>query len=173
MTWTATFPISYPARRTRAAVSASSATPEAPAHSGSAVPKLRAEVAEARRGQQRVAHRVRADVAVGVALEALRLVGPGEAGEVHRYAVGEAVDVGADARSHSVRTSGHGVIMPEQQSTRADACAVGAGRACWPASAASPRRTSPPPGSGLRGNPVTDVAELVIRLTPGTGGRGR
>ncbi len=38
---------------------------------------------------------------------------------------------------------------------------------CWPAWRAWRRRTSPSALLGLRGNPVTDVAELVIRLTPG------
>ena len=40
MTCTATLPISQPAARTRRAVSASSAAPDAPAHSGAEVPKL-------------------------------------------------------------------------------------------------------------------------------------
>jgi hypothetical protein len=45
---------------------------------------------------------VGADVAVGVAREALGLVGPGEAGEVERYAVGEAMHVDADTRTGSL-----------------------------------------------------------------------
>ena len=97
MTCTATLPISQPASRTRRAVSASRVAPEAPAHSGSAVPKLRAEVAEAGRREEGVAGGVGGDVGVGVALEPGRLVGPGEAGEVHRYAGDEPVHVGADA----------------------------------------------------------------------------
>src|SRR5690606_25127930 len=40
ITWTATLPIAKPAARTRVAVSARSAAPEAPAHSGADVPKL-------------------------------------------------------------------------------------------------------------------------------------
>ena len=75
----------------------SRAAPEAPAHAGSAVPKLRAEVAEPGGREQRVARGVRGDVGVGVALEALRLVGPGQPGQVERDAVDEPVHVGADA----------------------------------------------------------------------------
>ena len=37
------------------------------------------------------------DVAVGVTLEAVVLVGPGQPGEVHRHAGDEAVHVDADA----------------------------------------------------------------------------
>ena len=51
---------------------------------GRTVPKCAAEVAEAGGRQQRVAGRVRGDVSVGVTLEAVVLVGPGEPGEVHR-----------------------------------------------------------------------------------------
>ncbi|GAA1476777.1 hypothetical protein GCM10009623_12230 [Nocardioides aestuarii] len=58
------------------------------------------------------------DVGVGVALEPLRLVGPREPGEVHRDAVDEAVDVGADADTEGRGWTGgvHEVIMPEGQS---------------------------------------------------------
>ena len=59
--------------------------------------EVRAEVAEPGRREQRVAGGVRGDVGVGVALEALGLVGPGEPGQVHGDAVDEPVDVGADA----------------------------------------------------------------------------
>ena len=97
ITWTATLPISKPAARTRAAVSPSRAAPEAPAHCGSAVPKLRAEVAQPGRREQCVARGMGRDIGVGVTLEALRLVGPGEPGQVERDAVDEPVDVGADA----------------------------------------------------------------------------
>jgi hypothetical protein len=45
---------------------------------------------------------VGADVAVGVASEALGLVWPGEAGEVEWYAVGEAMHVDADACTGSL-----------------------------------------------------------------------
>ena len=48
---------------------------------GSAVPNVRAEVAQAGRGESGVAERVRGDVGVGVALEPLGLVGPGQAGQ--------------------------------------------------------------------------------------------
>ena len=58
--------------------------------------ELAAEVAEPGGGQQRVARGVRGDVAVGVTLEAVVLVGPGQAGELHRDARREAVDVDAD-----------------------------------------------------------------------------
>ena len=54
------------------------------------------------------------DVGVGVALEALRLVGPGEAGEVQRDAVDEPVHVGADADAREVV---HAMIMPETESS--------------------------------------------------------
>ena len=53
-------------------------------------------------------------VPVRVALEALRLVREGEAGEVQRYAVDEPVHIGADADSGEVV---HTRIMPETQST--------------------------------------------------------
>ena len=59
--------------------------------------ELAAEVAEPGGRQQRVAGSVRGDVAVGVTLEAVVLVGPGQAGEVHRDARREAVDVDAHA----------------------------------------------------------------------------
>ena len=49
------------------------------------------------------------DVRVGVTLEALRLVGPVQARELHRDAVGEAVDVGADADAGELL---HAMIMP-------------------------------------------------------------
>ena len=62
--------------------------------------EVAAEVAEAGGREQRVAGGVGRDVGVGVALEALRLVGPGQPGQVHRDAVDQAVDVGADADTH-------------------------------------------------------------------------
>ncbi len=91
--------------------------PTAPAHAGSDVPKLLPEVAEAGGGEQRVAGGVGGDVGVGVALEALRLVGPGQPGEV-------AVGTPSTRRCTSVpmpitgraRGSLHGPIMPERQS---------------------------------------------------------
>jgi hypothetical protein len=52
-------------------------------------------------------------IGVGVALEALGLVGPVQAGEVHGHAVGEPVHVGADADAGRVR---HAPIMPERES---------------------------------------------------------
>ena len=75
--------------------------------------EVRSEVAEPRRREQGVARGVRRHVAVGVTLEALRLVGPGEAGEVQRHAVDEPVDVGADADAGELV---HATIMPETQS---------------------------------------------------------
>ena len=60
-------------------------------------PERAAEVSESGGREQRVARGVGGDVGVGVALQALRLVGPGEPGEVHRDPVDQAVDVGADA----------------------------------------------------------------------------
>ena len=59
--------------------------------------ELAAEVAEAGGREQRVARSVRGDVAVGVTLEAGVLVRPRQAGEVHRDARREAVDVDAHA----------------------------------------------------------------------------
>ena len=53
------------------------------------------------------------DVGVGVALETLRLVGPGQAGEVQGDAVDEAVDVGPDADAGWLL---HTQIMPERES---------------------------------------------------------
>ena len=61
-----------------------------------------AEVAEAGGGEERVAGGVRGDVGVGVALEAGGLVGPRQAGEVHRHAGHQPVHVGADADAHAV-----------------------------------------------------------------------
>ncbi len=72
-----------------------------------------AEVAQSGGGEQRVARRVGRDVGVGVTLEPLRLVGPVQAGEVERYAVDEAVDVGSDADSGECL---HTMIMPERES---------------------------------------------------------
>ena len=80
--------------------------PDAPAHCGSDVPKLRAEVAEAGRGEQRVAQRVGGDVGVGVALEPLRLVRPGQPGQVQGYAVGEPVHVDAQPDAGQAVRSG-------------------------------------------------------------------
>jgi hypothetical protein len=54
------------------------------------------------------------DVGVGMALEALRFVGPGEAGEVQGDAVDEAVHVGADADAGELV---HATIMPETESS--------------------------------------------------------
>ena len=59
--------------------------------------ELGAQVAEAGARKQRVAGGVRRDVAVGVTLEAVVLVGPRQPGEVHRDAGGQAVHVDADA----------------------------------------------------------------------------
>ena len=72
-----------PAARTRRAVSASSAAPDAPAHTGSVGAEAATQVAEPGRGQQRVAGGVRGDVAVGVPGAARRLVGPQQAGHLH------------------------------------------------------------------------------------------
>ena len=121
--------------------------PEAPAHSRLGGAEVRAQVAQPGGGQQRVAGGVRGDVRVGVPLEALGLVGPGQPGQVERRAVHEAVDVGADADAGDARGSLHPMIMPEQQSRREQrACgpAVGlvARRASWPAVPAWPRATS-------------------------------
>ena len=167
ITWTATLPISWPAPATRAAVSVSSATPEAPAHAGSAVPKFEPEVAEAGRREQRVAHRVGGDVGVGVPLEALRLVGPGEAGEVQRDAVGETVHVDADAVRDSVRTCGHGMIMPEKQSAACGSAGVWALAGLLAGCGGLATSLLPSRCWACAATPVTDVAELVIRLTPG------
>jgi hypothetical protein len=54
------------------------------------------------------------DIGVGVAFEALRLVGPGEAREVQGDAVGEPVYVGADADAGELV---HAKIMPETESS--------------------------------------------------------
>ena len=59
--------------------------------------ELGAEVAQAGCREQRVARRVRRDVAVGVTLQAVVLVRPGQTGQVHRDAGSQAVDVDADA----------------------------------------------------------------------------
>ncbi|GCD90733.1 hypothetical protein NLS1_27390 [Nocardioides sp. LS1] len=56
---------------------------------------------------------MRGDVGVGVALEALRLVGPGETSEVEGHAVDQAVYVGADADAGRKGLVRHGVIMPD------------------------------------------------------------
>ena len=91
--------------------------------------ELAAEVAEAGGRQQRVAGGVRGDVAVGVTLEAVVLVGPGQPGEVHRHAGREAVHVDADAHAGQARRRRHravrrrrstAAIMPERQSTGED-----------------------------------------------------
>ena len=97
ITWTATLPISKPG----VAHPACGLVEEGGA--GRARPRgvrrteVAAQVAEARRGQQRVAGGVGGDVGVGVALQALRLVGPVQSGEVEGCAVDETVHVGADA----------------------------------------------------------------------------
>src|SRR5262249_13671129 len=99
------------------------------------------EVAESGGRQERVAHGVRAHVAVGVSGQPLGLVGPVESAEVEGYPLGEAVDVDADTRSHFVRTSGHG---PDHARATIALCGrVRGGRwpVSWPASVVSPRRT--------------------------------
>ena len=97
ITCTATLPTSQPALRSRRAVSASSATPAAPAHSGSEVPKCEprspSPAAESSASQAAWAATSPSEWPG----QPLRLLGPGEPREVHRDAVGEAVDVGADA----------------------------------------------------------------------------
>ena len=60
-------------------------------------------------GEERVAGGVGRHVGVGVALETLRLVGPGQAGQVEGHARDEAVDVGADADAGKA----HAPIMPD------------------------------------------------------------
>ena len=72
-------------------------------HAGRARPRrvrrteVAAQVAEPGGREQRVARGVRRDVRVRVTLEALRLVRPGETGEVQGYAVDESMHVGTDA----------------------------------------------------------------------------
>jgi len=93
-------------------------------------PEVAAEVAEAGRRQQGVAHRMGADVAVGVPGEALRLVRPVEPEEVQGNAVGQAVDVHADTCSQIVMTSGH---APDHARATINMCGrVRPGR--WPVS---------------------------------------
>ena len=79
-----------------------------------------AQVAQPGWPTEGVAGGVRRDVGVGVTLETLRLVRPGQAGEVERHPLDEPVDVGADADAGEARGSLHPVIMPEQQSGRED-----------------------------------------------------
>ncbi len=98
-TWTAALPIRKPAARTRRGGlleqrGAGGARPLRVRRT-----ELRAEVAQAGRREQRVAERVRGDVAVRVALEPLRLVRPGQPGQVQGYAVG--VPVHVDAQPHA------------------------------------------------------------------------
>ena len=97
ITWTATLPIAKPATRTRAAVSCQQGDSGGAGPRGVGRAELAAEVAEAGGGEQRVARSVRGDVAVGVTLEAVVLLRPGQAGEMHRYARREAMDVDAHA----------------------------------------------------------------------------
>ena len=110
MTWTEALPMRKPAARTRRAVSSSMAVPAAPAHSGSDVPKFEPEVAQAGRRQQGVAQRVGGGVAVGVALEPLRLAGPGQPGQVKRHALG--VPVHVDAQPDPGQVLAGGVAHP-------------------------------------------------------------
>ena len=97
MTCTATLPISQPASRTRRAVSVEEGDPGGAGPLGLRRAEVRAEVAEPGRREEGVAGGVRGDVGVRVTLEPGRLVRPGQAGEVHRDARHEPVDVGADA----------------------------------------------------------------------------
>ena len=53
---------------------------------------------------------------VGVTLQALRLVGPGQPGQVQRYAVDQPVDVGADPDPGRQESVMHALMMPESQS---------------------------------------------------------
>ena len=94
MICTDTFAISKPASRTSRAVSASRVLPDAPASSGLIDTEYFAEVAKARRAQERVARRVRGDVAVGVTREG-GLVGPGQAREREALLGAKGVDVDA------------------------------------------------------------------------------
>ena len=96
ITWIDTLPISKPAARTRRAASASSA------HPGRAGPlrpvgaEVRAQVAQAGRGEQRVAGGVGGHVAVGVPGQPGH-AGPVQPGHPARPAGLEGVHVGADA----------------------------------------------------------------------------
>ena len=108
ITWTATLPISNPASRTRRAASASRRTPLAPAHAGSAVPKLLPRsprpAAENSASQQACAATSPSEWPG----EAPGLVGEVQPGHVQRDAVGQGVHVGADAGAGK----GHPAIMP-------------------------------------------------------------
>ncbi len=108
-----TLPTSKPAARTRRGGLGEQCRPGRAGPGRLRRTEVGAEVAQTGRGEQRVARGVGRDVGVGVALEALRLVGPGQPGEVHGYAVDEPVHVGADADTGE---SLHAMIMPEQQS---------------------------------------------------------
>ena len=107
ITWTATLPIAKPAARTRRGGLAEQRDAGGAGPRGVGGAELAAEVAEPGGREQRVARGVGRDVAVGVTLQAVVLLGPGEAGEVHRHARRQAVhvDADADAGQRSVGTS--------------------------------------------------------------------
>ena len=65
--------------------------------------ELGAQVAQPGGRQQGVAGSVRGDVTVGVTLQPVVLVGPGQSGQVHRDAGREAVDVDTDAHTRDGR----------------------------------------------------------------------
>ena len=104
ITWTATLPMAYPAARTRRGGLGEEGGARRAGPGGVGGAELRAQVAQPRGRQQRVAGGVGGDVAVGVTLEAVVLVGPGQPGEVHRHAGREAVHVDADAHPREAVT---------------------------------------------------------------------
>ena len=64
ITQTATFPMTYPASPTSRAVSRSSATPGAPAHSRPRGPEVRTEIPEPGRGKQRITSRMSSGIPI-------------------------------------------------------------------------------------------------------------
>ena len=163
--------------------------PEAPAHCGSDVPKWEprspSPAAESSASQSACAATSR----VGVALEPLRLVGPGQPGQVQGHAVGVPVHVDAQPDAGQMRAlasllgSLTGRIMPRPPCRRVtnepgvrDNRDVRTFRGAWSlaglAAGAAGLATSyfVAMAMTLRESPVVAVANLVIRLTPGLAG---
>ena len=109
ITWTATLPTAKPGRAHAGGGLGEQGDPGRAGPGGVGRAELAAEVAEPRGRQQRVARGVRGDVAVGVTLEAVVLVGPGQAGQVHRDAGARG---GARRRRRRPRRGSRAVIGP-------------------------------------------------------------
>ena len=174
MTWTATLPMSKPAARTRAAVSASSAMPAAPAHAGSDVPnwlpRSPSPAAESRASQAACA----ATSPSEWPSRPVVLVGPGQTGQVHRDAGRRGGGRRRRCPTRRARPSpGRKASSFTGRSCLSDNRRVRTSRHAWwlagVVAGAAGLATSyfAAMVMTIRESPVVAVAELVIQLTPG------